>query len=138
VRDLLKTVHDGFVSEFPDCPISRLEHSSWDHIEILPPHTVKVFLEQYRIPRLDETFKTEAITEPGIKFNLKGTMRAWEYAVMAEQSLLHAAALFVSHTLKLHDVAKVPTFEDKMALAMHIEELTLKALGLERTDATGT
>jgi hypothetical protein len=138
VRDLLKTVHDGFASEFPNCPISRIEHSSWDHIEILPPHTVKAFLAQHRFPRLDETFKTEAITEPGIKFSVKGTMQPWEYAVMAEQSLFHAAALFVSHTLKLHDVSKVPTFEDKVALAFHVEELTLKALGLERTDVTST
>jgi hypothetical protein len=90
VRDLLKTVHDGFVSEFPDYPISRVERTSGDHIEILPPNTVKAFLAQRRFPNLDEAFKTEAIIEPAIKFSAKGTMQPWEYAVTAEQSLLHA------------------------------------------------
>jgi len=99
---------------------------------------VKAFLAQHRFPRLEEAFKTEAIIEPSIKFNAKGTTQAWEYAVMAEQSLLQAAALFVMHTLKLLDVSKVPTFEDKVALAMHVERLTLKAFGLERADAVSS
>ena len=109
-----------------------------DHMEVLPPHTVKEFLAQHRVPSLDEMFKAEAITEPAIKFSLKGTTQAWEYTVMAEQSLLHAAALFVSHILKLNDLSKLPTFEDKVALGIHVEELTLKALRLERADVAGT
>jgi len=137
-REVLKTVHDGFVSEFPNCPTTRVQRLSSDHIEILPPHTVKAFLAQHRFPRLEEAFKTEAIIEPSIKFNAKDTAQAWEYAVMAEQSLLHAAALFVMHTLKLLDVSRVPTFEDKVALAMHVERLTLNAFGLERADAAST
>src|SRR6266481_3362545 len=47
VRVLLKTVHDEFISEFPNCPVSRVEYSSGDHIEILAPHTVKEFLGRY-------------------------------------------------------------------------------------------
>jgi hypothetical protein len=137
-RELLKTVHDGFASEFPNYPFSRVESSSMDHMEVLPPHTVKEFLAQHRVPSLDEMFKAEAITEPAIKFSLKGTTQAWEYTVMAEQSLLHAAALFVSHILKLNDLSKLPTFEDKVALGIHVEELTLKALRLERADVAGT
>jgi hypothetical protein len=138
VRDLLKMIHDSFASEFPDCPISRAVSSSMDHIEILPPATVKEFLGRHRLPSLDEAFRAEAITEPAFKFGVKGTTQAWEYAVTAEQSLFHAAALFVTNVLKLNDVTKLPTFEDKVALSMHIEELTLKALGLERVDVIGS
>ena len=138
VIDLLKTIHDGFASEFSNYPVRRMQSSSTDHIELLPPNTVTEFLARHRLPSLGETFGAEAIIEPGIKFSVKGTTVAWEYAVTAEQSLFHAAALFVTHTLKLNDITKLPTFEDKVALGIHVEGLTLKALGLERTDVTGS
>jgi hypothetical protein len=134
VRTLLETVHDSFMSEFSDVPIASVEYSSADHIEILPPHTVKEFLAAHRCVAVEETFKDEAVYQPGIKFNLKGTGRPWEYSVVAEQSLLHAAALFVSHTLILNDAAKLPTFRDKVELGYHVEQMALKALKLERAD----
>jgi hypothetical protein len=138
VRTLLETVHDGFMSEFGDVPVGRVEYSSADHIEILPPHTVKEFLATHRCLAIEDTFKDEAVYQPAIKFSLKGTAQQWEYSLLAEQSLLHAAALFVSHILILNEAAKLPTFQDKVTLGYHVEQMALKALKLERADVSST
>jgi hypothetical protein len=136
VRTLLETVHDGFMHEFPDLIVGRVERTSADHLEILLPHTVTEFLASHGCLAIKETFKDEAIYQPGIKFSLKGTTRQWQYSVLAEQSLLHAAALFVSHTLILSDAPTLPTFQDKVELEIHIVQMALKALKLERADAS--
>jgi hypothetical protein len=138
VRTLLETVHDSFTSEFSDVPVAKVEYSSADHIEILLPHTVKEFLDAHRCLAIEDAFKDEAVYQPGIKFSLKGTTQPWEYSVLAEQSLLHAAGLFVSHSLVLNDVAKLPTFREKVELGYHVEQMALKALKLERADVSGT
>jgi hypothetical protein len=130
--DLLKAVHDAFRSEFPDCSFGRTETSVLDHAEILPPHTVHGFLSKYRLASLDEAFGTGAIVEPSVKFKLKGTDQAWELDAVVEQSVFHAAALFLAYNIKLRDVTKLPTYEEKSAFAAQISDLALSALGLEQ------
>jgi hypothetical protein len=139
VKALLKAVHDAFAVEFPNFAVSRVETISSEHIEILPPHTVKEFLARHQTLKLEQSFGlVEAIIEPAIKFTVKGAAQPWRFTVMYEQSLLHAAALFVSESLTVNDANKLPTFEDKVALGIRVEQLTLKALGLERADGPET
>jgi hypothetical protein len=139
VGELLKTVHDGFAAEFPKISYSRVELQSSQHLEVLAPNTVKQFLARYQIKSVEETFsKAGVITEPAIRFAAKSAKPPWTYAVMAEQSLMHAAALFVYENLSLKDAAAVPTFEDKLKLVTDIEGLALSAFGLERADVART
>jgi hypothetical protein len=138
VRDLMKTVHDGFTAEFRQCVFGRVEVVYNEHLEVLPPHTVKEFLEQHRISAIGNEFGTHGIIEPALRFSVKGTTGAWEYSVMAEQSLIHASALFLSHSLKLNDAIKLPTFEEKVALGIRVEQLALKGLGLEPAHDVGS
>jgi hypothetical protein len=134
VRDLLATVHDGFAATFPNSVMKRLESSNGEHLEILPPASVEAFLAPHRLTVVDDLFEAEAINQPGLKFTLKGSMHAWQYGILVEQSVLHAGALFAHHYLKLDDLTHLRTFEEKIAFGSRIELMTFKALGLERVD----
>jgi hypothetical protein len=135
VRDLLNTVHDAFSATFPNTAVKRLESNNGEHLEILPPASVEAVLAPYRMASVDDIFKGEAINQPGLKFTLKGSVRAWQYGILMEQSLLHVGALFTLHNLRIEDLTHLQTFEEKIAFGSRIEQMCLKALGLERADA---
>jgi hypothetical protein len=136
VRDLLGTVHDAFATTFPNIISKRLESNNSEHLEVLPPASVEGFLGPHRLSSIEDAFKAEAINQPGIKFTLKGSTSAWQYSVLMEQSVLNVGALFVLHTLSIQDLARLRTFEEKIAFGSHIEQMALKALGLERADGS--
>jgi hypothetical protein len=137
VRELLKIVHDGFTAEFTQVSYSRVDMQGGSHLEVLAPDTVKDFLAHYQIKSVEKTFgEVGAVTEPAIRFSAKSSNPPWTYALMVEQSLLHAAALYVYANLSLTDAATVPTFEEKMRLAAHVGGLALKAFGAEQADGT--
>ena len=135
VRELLKIVHDSFAAEFTQASYSRVDVQSGSHLEVLAPDTVKQFLSRYKIESVETTFgEAGAVTEPAIRFAAKSSSPPWTYALMVEQSLMHAAALFLYTNLSLTDAAALPTFEEKMILAAYVGGLALKALGVEQTD----
>jgi hypothetical protein len=136
VRLLLSTAHDAFSGTFPNVVGNRLESNNGEHLEILPPASVEGFLGPHRLSSIEDAFKTEAINQPGIKFTLKGSTSAWQYGLLMEQSVLNVSALFVLHTLSIQDLARLRTFEEKIAFGSHIEQMALKALGLERADGS--
>jgi hypothetical protein len=139
VRELLKIVHDGFAGAFTQVSYSRVDIQSGSHLEVLAPDTVKEFLERYKIANVEKVFgEAGAITEPAVRFAAKGSRPPWTYALMIEQSLVNAAAIFVYADLKLTDASMLPTFEDKLGLAAHVGGLALKAFGAEEADGTTT
>jgi hypothetical protein len=139
VRELLKIVHDGFAAEFTQASYSRVDVQSGSHLEVLAPDTVKQFLSQYRIESVENTFGAAgAVTEPAIRFAAKSSKPQWTYALMIEQSLMHAAALFLYTNLSLTDAAALPTFEEEIGLVAYVGGLALKAFGVEQTDGTTT
>ena len=135
VRELLRVVHDDFAAEFTQVSYGRVDIQGGSHLEILAPDTVKNFLDQYQIKSVEKIFgEVGAITEPAIRFSAKNSNPPWTYALMIEQSLLHAAAVYVHSNLSLTNGAMVPTFEEKMRLVNHIGSLTQSAFGAEQAD----
>lgn len=137
VGELLKIIHDGFAAEFTQVSYGRVDIQSGAHLEVLPPDTVKDFLARYQFKSVEDTFREAgAVTEPGVKFAAKSFSPQWSYSLMAEQSLLNAAAVYAYASISLTDAKTVPTFEEKNRLAASITGLTLKAFGAEQVDGT--
>jgi hypothetical protein len=132
VRDLLRTVHDGFATEFSQVCYARVEIQTAEHLEIMPPNTVAEFLGRYRIKGLEEAFaEAKAVVEPAIRFSAKSSKPPWTCIMMAEQSLMNAAAIYYWESISLSDAAAVPTFDDKFRLVANVGEIVLRAFGLE-------
>lgn len=139
VGELLKVVHDGFAAEFKQVTYSRVEIKSGAHMEVLPPDSVKDLLARHQIKSVEDTFREAgAVTEAGIKFAAKCSSPPWSYSLMAEQSLLNAAAVYTFSTTSFMDAKTVPTFEEKTKLAASIAELALKSFGAEQVNAIAT
>ena len=108
-------------------------------MEVLPPDSVKDFLARYQIKSVEDTFREAgAVTEAGIKFAAKSSNPPWSYALMAEQSLLNAAAVYTFSNTSLMDAKTVPTFEEKNDLVASIGRLALKSFGAEQVYGTAT
>ncbi len=139
VGELLKIIHDGFAAEFKQVAYSRVDIQSGAHMEVLPPDSVKDLLARYQIKSVEDTFREAgAVTEAGIKFAAKSSSPPWSYSLMAEQSLLNAAALYTFSSTSLMDAKTVPTFEEKIRLTASIAGLALKSFGAEQVNATAT
>jgi hypothetical protein len=139
VGELLKIIHDGFAAEFKQVCYSRVEIQDGAHMEVLPPDSAKDLLGLYQIKSVEETFREAgAVTEAGIKFAAKCASPPWSYSLMAEQSLLNAAAVYTFSTTSLLDAKAVPTFEEKNNLAASIAQLALKSFGAEQVNVTAT
>ena len=139
VGELLKIVHDGFAAEFKQVSYGRVDIQSGAHMEVLPPDSVKDFLARYQIKSVEDTFREAgAVTEAGIKFAAKSSNPPWSYALMAEQSLLNAAAVYTFSNTSLMDAKTVPTFEEKNDLVASIGRLALKSFGAEQVYGTAT
>jgi hypothetical protein len=96
VRDLLRIVHDEFAANFPQAVYERIDMQTSDHIELLPPNTVSGFLAPYQIKSVTQAFEeVDAVVEPAIRFAAKSSTPPWTCTMMAEQSLMNAAALFI-------------------------------------------
>jgi hypothetical protein len=139
VGELLKITHDGFAAEFTQVSYRRVDIQSGAHMEVLPPDSVKELLAHYQIKSVEDTFREAgAVTEAGIKFAAKSSSPPWSYSLMAEQSLLNAAAVYVFSSTSLTDAKTVPTFEEKIKLTASIADLALKSFGAEQVNATTT
>jgi hypothetical protein len=135
VRDLLRIVHDAFAADFLQATYGRIDIQTSEHIELLSPSTVTGFLAPYQIKNVVEAFvEVEAVVEPAIRFAAKSSKPPWTCAMMAEQSLMNAAALYIWETISLVDASAVPTFDEKFKLAAQIGALALKAFSLEHAD----
>jgi hypothetical protein len=138
VQLLLRTVHDGLATNFPNLVAKRLESASSEHVEVLPPGTAGEILQPYCIASVEEDFKPNAINEPGIKFTLKSvTAPSWQYAILIEKSILHAGGLFISQQLKLGELDTLSSFEQKVMFGTNLEHRLLGSLGLEREHVAG-
>jgi hypothetical protein len=139
VGELLKIVHDSFAAEFKQVTYSHVDIQTGAHMEVLPPDNVKDLLARYRIKSVEDTFREAgAVTEAGIRFAAKSSNPPWSYSLMAEQSLLDAAAVYTFSTTSLMDAKKVPTFEEKLKLTALIASLAFKSFGAEQINATAT
>jgi hypothetical protein len=135
VQDFLRIVHDAFAAEFSQAAYGRVDIQISEHLEILPPSTVTSFLAQYQNKSVVKSFaEISGIVESGIRFTAKSSAPPWTCAVMAEQSLLNAAALYIGETLTLADASTLPSFDEKFKLVAQIGGQALKAFGLEHAD----
>jgi hypothetical protein len=136
VSDLLKIVHDKFAVEFRPVTYGRVDLLLSEHLEILAPNTVTALLARSRIDSVVETFGDDAVIEPAIRFVAKSSKPPWTCAVMAEQSLLNAAALFIGESISLTDARAVPSFDEKFTLVSQIGQKVLNAFKLEHEEVT--
>jgi hypothetical protein len=136
VRDLLRTIHDAFEAEFSQVSYARVDIQTAQHLELLPPTTVAEFLGRYRIKDFEEVFaEVEAVVEPAIRFSAKSSKPPWTCIMMAEQSLMNAAAIYYWESMSISDAAAVNTFDDKFKLVTQIGGLSLRAFKLEHVGA---
>jgi hypothetical protein len=138
VREVVSSIHDVFPKAFPELDYKTMEVQSFEHLELLEDGAVELFLERYKVPGVENAFKSPIVSGPAMKFAVVSQDQKWQCSFAAERSLLSPRALFTALNLSLRDVSPSSPFIEKIEAVLGLERSCFAAVGLERANGSST
>lgn len=138
VREVLSSIHDTFPKAFPELDYKTMEVAFFGHLELLEDGAVEEFLERYKVPGIENTFKSPIVSGPAMKFAVVSQDQKWQCSFVAEHSLLSPRALFTALHVSLRDVSPSSPFIEKLEAVLGLSRSCFAVVGLEGANGSST
>jgi hypothetical protein len=136
VNDIMRAVHDGLSTAFPELSSRRIEIVDLAHLDVGSVELVESFMRLFYAGQIGmRATQLPLIYRAAGRLLISADDGAWQNSVLIDRSLAKTTALFVSFSMSFFNVPWSLSFEEKQALVLTASGNCLRLLDLEFDDA---